>query len=384
MEITALYLHLPFCRAKCSYCDFNSYAGQDALYADYASALAREIEQAGPAALDTVYLGGGTPSVLPFPLIARILAAVNRSFVVQPEAEITMEANPGTVDRAFLSQLRGLGINRLSLGVQSLDAEELRLLGRIHSAQDALDAFRSARQAGFDNINLDLIFGLPGQRPATWQSNLEHALALEPDHLSLYALSVESGTPLARAIGSGALAAPDPDRAADLYEAARERLESDGFAHYEISNWARDGQYACRHNLTYWRNQPYLGLGAGAHSWAGGWRRSNVALPQEYVERMQTGRSPVASQEAISLTLEMTETMMMGLRLVQEGVSFERFRQRFGLSLRHRYGDPLADLRAWDLIEMDEERVRLTRRGQLLGNQVFLRFLPDEPQQAAA
>jgi oxygen-independent coproporphyrinogen-3 oxidase len=168
MEITALYLHLPFCRAKCSYCDFNSYAGQDALYADYASALAREIEQAGPAALDTVYLGGGTPSVLPFPLIARILAAVNRSFVVQPEAEITMEANPGTVDRAFLSQLRGLGINRLSLGVQSLDAEELRLLGRIHSAQDALDAFRSARRAGFDNINLDLIFGLPGQRLATW------------------------------------------------------------------------------------------------------------------------------------------------------------------------------------------------------------------------
>lgn len=384
MDITGLYLHVPFCRAKCTYCDFNSYAGLEALHACYAGALVHEIEQAGPATLETIYMGGGTPSVLPLSMLAQILAAVSRAFAVQPAAEITLEANPGTVDRPLLSQFRELGVNRLSLGVQSLDPGELCLLGRIHSAQDAIDAFQVARRAGFDNISLDLIYGLPGQSLATWQSNLEQALALEPDHLSLYALSVEPGTPLARTIDDGALAVPDPDRAADFYEAAREQLQAAGFVHYEISNWARDAQHVCRHNLIYWRNRPYLGLGAGAHSWAGGRRWSNVASPQEYVERSHSGRSLVDSQETISPALEMAETMMMGLRLVQEGVAFERFRKRFGLSLRDRYAAQLADLQAWGLIEIDGERVRLSRRGQLLGNQVFLQFLPDEPQQVAA
>jgi len=377
MDAIGLYIHVPFCRARCSYCDFNSYAGLEDLFDDYTAALVQEMQQAGPARVRTIYIGGGTPTVLPLLHLAQILDASRRAFAVDRDAEVSLEANPGAVDAAALAALRALGINRLSLGVQSLDDAGLRLLGRIHTAAEAIQACQAARQAGFANLNLDLIYGLPGQTSAAWQATLERALALQPDHLSLYALGVEEGTPLAAAIAQGDLPAPDPDLAAEMYEWAEDRLSVAGYLHYEISNWARGPGCRCRHNVTYWRNEPYLGVGAGAHSWLGGRRWANVAHPAEYRARLLGGGCPVAAEEEIDPALEVGETMMMGLRLLDEGVPFERFRERFGEDLRQRFAEELEELEELGLIILDGERVKLSRRGHLLGNQVFLRFLPE-------
>jgi oxygen-independent coproporphyrinogen-3 oxidase len=376
-----LYIHIPFCRAKCAYCDFNSYAGLEGLFADYTAALIREMAavcvQAASGRVKTLYLGGGTPMVLAPFLLVQLIDTIRRTFSMDAPAEVSLEANPGTVDAETLDVLRASGVNRLSLGVQSLNDRELHRLGRIHSAVEAVEAFRAARQAGFDNVNLDLIYGQPGQSLASWQASLEKALDLWPDHLSLYALTVEEGTPMAAAVARGELPEPDPDLAADMYELAQSQLAAAGFVHYEISNWARSASLVCQHNLTYWRNEPYLGLGAGAHSWLGGLRWSNTAFPARYVAQVLGGDRYVEAEEAIDPEMEMGETMMMGLRLVEEGVSFKQFRQRFGLDLREWFASQLTDLQQLGLLETDGERVTLTERGRLLGNQVFLRFLPD-------
>ncbi len=375
MEDLGLYIHIPFCQSRCRYCDFNTYAGLEGLFETYVQALIREITLAGPAMARTVYLGGGTPTVLPLSHLLQILDAVHTAFALDRDAEISIEANPGTVDASTLAILRGRGVNRLSLGIQSFLDEELRLLGRIHTAEQAVEVFAAARQAGFENVGLDLIYGLPGQSKAAWQHSLERALALEPEHLSLYALSVEPGTPLARAIERGHLPAPDSDLAADMYQMAVEASASAGYLHYEISNWARGPEHRCRHNLIYWRNEPYLGLGAGAHSWVGGRRWLNATEPAEYALRFRDGETALAEAESIPPELEMDETMMMGLRLVEEGMPWGRFHQRFGLDARHRYEPQIAELAALGLLEVDEHRGRLSPRGQLLGNQVFARFL---------
>jgi oxygen-independent coproporphyrinogen-3 oxidase len=314
--------------------------------------------------------------VLPLPHLTRLLGGVADILILNAKAEISIEANPGTVDPSKLSGLRLLGVNRLSLGVQSFDDEELFQLGRVHSAAEASDAFCAARQAGFDNVNLDLIYGLPGQGLSSWQDSLTRALDLQPDHLSLYALTVEANTPLAAAIAGGDLPAPDPDLAADMYEFAQDLLSSAGFVHYEISNWARTPGHVCQHNLTYWRNEAYLGIGAGAHSWWNARRWSNTAHPSDYVAQVLAGQRPVAREETISPALEMGETMIMGLRLLDEGVSCRRFGERFGIDPRISFSDEIKELVDLDLLQTDGGGVRLTARGRLLGNQVFLRFLP--------
>jgi oxygen-independent coproporphyrinogen-3 oxidase len=377
MGVFGVYIHIPFCQAKCAYCDFNSYPSQEHLFGEYAAALVREMGTAGPLRARTIYVGGGTPTVLPSSLLARILDGARQTFAVDEDAEISIEANPGTVDAAGLAGLRALGVNRLSLGVQSFDDGQLRLLGRVHTAFEAIGAFQAARLAGFENINLDLIYGLPGQTLASWQASLERALPLRPDHLSLYALSVEEGTPLADSIAQGSVSQPDPDLAAEMYELAERVLRMEGYLHYEISNWARTTAHVCRHNLIYWRNEPYLGLGAGAHSWVDGRRWANVAWPADYVSRVLDGRPPVTMEEEIDRALEIGETMIMGLRLVEDGVPFEGFRRRFGLDLRRHFESHLAELADLGLIEMDADRVRLSERGHLLGNQVFVQFLPE-------
>lgn len=399
----AVYIHLPFCRTRCGYCGFNTYAGLEHLMPAYADGLAREIRQVVHGrspdtrlAASSLYFGGGTPSILPLELLARLLNDLHQALDVLPDAEVTLEANPGTVSPAYLHTLRRLGINRLSLGVQSAHEDELGLLGRAHSWPQAVQAVRAARQAGFDNLNLDLIYGLPGQTLVRWQQTLEAALRLEPNHLSLYALTVEDGTPLQDRIAQGHLPAPDEDLAAEMYEWAEERLAVAGFVHYEISNWA--GRSACwpvpagevragcsrtedltpwaaRHNLTYWRNEPYRGLGAGAASWWEGRRWTNIRHPQAYIAALERGQTPVDEVEDIPLRTEMGETMMMGLRLA-EGVSDARFRSRFGLGLTEAFGEPLARMRDLGLLEWDGQAVRLTARGRLLGNQVFQEFLP--------
>ncbi|MGQ9666125.1 MAG: radical SAM family heme chaperone HemW [Anaerolineae bacterium] len=324
----------------------------------------------------TVYIGGGTPSILPIPLLERILQALRWAFPLPAEAEISLEANPGTVDRRGLRRLRALGINRLSIGVQSFLDSELRLLGRIHTAEEARQAFRWAREAGFDNLNIDLIFGLPRQSLGDWMQSLEEALDLAPQHISLYALSVEEGTPLAEMIERGKLPALDDDQMADMYIYAGERLEQAGYLHYEISNWALPG-WMCRHNLGTWRNEPYLGFGAAAHSHLGRRRWWNVRDPQTYMARIEAGLSPTDGEEALSEEMDMAETMILGLRLVQEGVEVERFRRRYGRTPAEAYPDVLTRLAAQGLIEISSERIRLTRHGRLLGNQVFAQFLPD-------
>jgi oxygen-independent coproporphyrinogen-3 oxidase len=372
-----LYIHIPFCQAKCSYCDFNSYAGLESLFDDYTAAVAQEIAQAGPARVTTIYMGGGTPTVLPLSHLTRILHEIHRAFAVVANAEVSIEANPGTVTPDELGGLAAQGVNRLSLGVQSFDDRELRLLGRIHSAADAVRVFHYARQAGFVNINLDLLYGLPGQPLSSWRASLERALDLRADHLSLYALTIEENTRLATAIAGGKLPAPDPDLAADMYELAQEFLCTAGFVHYEISNWARTPDLLCQHNQTYWRNEPYLGIGAGAHSWRDGRRWSNIPSPADYVTQVLGGGKPIAAEETIHPALEMGETMIMGLRLLEEGVTFERFRRRFDLDLQVEFADALEELARLGLIQTSQEQVKLSARGRLLGNQVFSRFLPE-------
>jgi oxygen-independent coproporphyrinogen-3 oxidase len=393
----ALYVHIPFCQAKCPYCDFNSYAGLEHLMAPYVDALIAEMalwrEATRDARVTSVFFGGGTPSFLPLAEAERIFAAIRRSFSAEggPDAEITVEANPGSAHSARLDGLRQMGFNRLSLGVQSFQDDDLRLLGRVHSAAEAREAYRAAGQAGFENVNLDLIYGLPRQPLAAWQRTLAEAIDLRPEHLSLYALTLEEGTPLAADIAHGRLPAPDPDLAADMYLWAAEALATAGYQQYEISNWALPG-HRCRHNLVYWHNEPYLGLGAGAHSCLGGFRFAAVRDPSRYIrEVIASGAEPrtnglagflaglrhLESVEETTPARAMAETVILGLRLV-EGVSAAAFRRRFGASLLSVYGPAVAELTALGLLERANGRVRLTPKGRLLGNEAFERFLPDE------
>jgi oxygen-independent coproporphyrinogen-3 oxidase len=379
-----IYLHIPFCRARCSYCDFNTYAGLERLYEPYIEALVREVCLLAPKLdypVGTLFLGGGTPTVLPAKLLRQLLPIAFDKFSVKRGAEVTSEANPGTITLDYLQTLHDLGVNRLSLGAQSFDETELAMLGRIHNAKDIDQTTEWARAAGFDNLNLDLIYGLPGQVLDTWADSLRHALALEPEHISLYCLTVEEGTPLYNQVMTGWLSTPDPDLAADMYELAGEWLAGAGYRQYEISNWSRPG-YQCAHNLVYWRNRPYLGLGAGAHSSLRGRRWWNVRPVQSYIDRVIEGvatpwPSPAAQDgEVIDRALEMGETMMLGLRLTQEGIAESDFRQRFGVSLEEVYGDVIQDMQRLGLLMWTDGRLCLTRRGRLLGNQVFAEFLP--------
>jgi oxygen-independent coproporphyrinogen-3 oxidase len=323
----------------------------------------------------TIFLGGGTPTVLPHRLLEQILNRSREAFDVDPSAEITSEANPGTADAALFAALRQMGVNRLSMGVQSLDDAELKWLGRIHDSAEAEAAYDAARRAGFDNINLDFIFGLPGQSAGAWSRTLDRAIGLAPDHISLYSLTVEHGTPLYDAVRRGVQAPPDDDVAADFYLLASDRLAAAGYEQYEISNWSQPGR-ACRHNLVYWRHQPYLGFGPGAHSFDGERRWWNVKPVPQYIQRLNSGESPERDGEPIDRDLAMGEFMMLGLRLVREGVTEARFRERFGLALSDIFAEEVEGLvrRGW--LERLPDRVRLTSEGRLLGNQVFAQFLP--------
>lgn len=373
----ALFVFIPFCKIKCTYCDFNAYANLSRVMEPYAEAVAREIRNSQFATRNSarsVYFGGGTPSLVPVAHVEKILRACDSAFAIAPDAEITLEANPGTVDADKLRALGALGINRLSLGVQSFDDVVLRRLNRGHTVADALETFDLACRAGFDNINLDFIYGLPLQTLADWRTTLERASVLAPEHLSLYALKVEEGTGLAHQLARGKYPMPDDDLAAEMYVLAEEMLDAAGYAQYEISNWAV-ANFQSRHNLTYWHNEPYLGFGAGAHSCFGSVRYWNVASPLEYIQRIARGESVVAGREEISRELEMAETMILGLRL-NEGIVFDAFAKRYAEDARTKYGRELRELEGLGLVEVSGTRVRLTRRGRLLSNEVFWRFLP--------
>jgi oxygen-independent coproporphyrinogen-3 oxidase len=385
----SIYLHIPFCVHRCGYCDFNTYAGLEDLMPAYTNALIEEIRQVAASAPDglpvhTIFFGGGTPSLLPIESVKRILDAIRGGFAVDKDAEITLEANPGTLAPEKLLGLREAGVNRLSFGVQSANPEQLRLLERQHDFQDVIQGVKWARQAGFDNLNLDWIYGLPGQSLESWQKNIELAIGLAPDHLSLYALSIEHGTPFKEMSSRGLLPLLDPDVAADMYEYASERLGQSGYEQYEISNWAKPGR-ECKHNLQYWRTLPYIGLGAGAHGFAGGYRTSNVLAPAAYIQRFKVEAKLSFPRSSATTTIEkidekraMGEMMMMGLRLTQEGVTGNNFAERFGQDLQEVYASQIGKMQGLGLLESlngDQKAIRLTKRGRLLGNQVFVEFI---------
>lgn len=398
MDNTSLYLHVPFCRHRCSYCDFNTFAGQERWIPAYVQAICQEIRQVAaagqaevgqPVAAHTIFFGGGTPSLLSPEQFHTILGTIGDSFSVQPQAEVTIEANPGTVTLASLTGLRQAGINRLSFGMQSAHPDDLRMLERQHDFPDVIQAVKWARQAGFDNLNLDLIFGLPEQSLERWQATLEHALSLQPEHLSLYCLTIEHGTPLEKQAGHGLVPIPDDDLAADMYEYAMQRLESAGYVQYEISNWARPAAngdlYACQHNLQYWYNRSYLGFGAGAHGYARGARTMNVGGIRPFIVRCQAGKAepypagPAARRViAVDTKTAMQEMMMVGLRLTQAGVSREDFDARFGQPLETVFGNEIERMLEIGLLEwhtLAGAHLRLTPRGRMLGNQVFMQFV---------
>ena len=401
----SLYIHIPFCRHRCAYCDFNTYAGQEDSLPAYVEALCREIAFTGQNApekinLHTVFFGGGTPSLLTPRQFESVLVTIYRYFEL-PNPEVTIEANPGTVSLSDLRELHSLGINRISFGVQSANPFELRMLERAHSYFDVINAVTWARAAGFDNLNLDLIYGLPLQTLEVWSATLKLILGLAPEHLSLYALTLEHGTPFGRWSARGLIPLPDPDLAADMYEWASETLEAADYKQYEISNWAKPG-LECRHNLQYWRGLPYLAAGAGAHGYVNGYRYSNVLRIKTYIDRLSGNREAqigvhapsqyptpdsriptlefpltpaTVNQHRQTLQDDMSEFMMTGLRLTREGVSAETFRERFGQELDDAYGEEVEDLIRLGLLEWQAERLRLTRRGRLLGNQAFVRFV---------
>lgn len=383
-----LYVHVSFCKTKCFYCDFNTYAGLGYLISPYVEALRAEIQALphqlpetgqlpGGFRIGSVFFGGGTPSLLAPEQVASILEAARRWPTVG-DAEVTLEANPDDVSRAYLREIRASGINRLSMGVQTFDDALLRRLGRRHDAATAIRAFQDARAAGFDNLSFDLMFALPGQTLQQWNDTIEQALALEPDHLSLYNLQIEPGTPFHTWVSRGQLLVPDDDEAADFYQLAIDRLGAAGYRHYEISNWARlspGRDLRAHHNLRYWRNQPYFGVGAGAHSGYADYRYANTRLPFAYIKQARAGESTVESQERIDRDVSMGETMMLGLRL-DEGIDVQAFHSRFGQTPREAYGETIDELQAAGVLSADETHIVLTPRGRFVGNEVFCRFLP--------
>lgn len=377
-----LYLHIPFCRRKCPYCAFVSRPDQTYPLERYVDLLLREMTLAHTAspnaeALDSIYFGGGTPSLLSPDQLARLLEQACRLFQIARGAEITLEANPGTVDRKLLTGFRDVGINRLSLGVQSFDNSQLATLGRIHGGNEARAAFAAARAAGFDNIGMDLIHALPGQTMAMWQGDLRQALALAPEHISVYGLTIEEGTPFAAQYPDDSML-PNEELSADMFEQADAMLTSAGYEHYEIANYALPGHRA-RHNSGYWNRDGYLGLGCGAHSFlrdnGQGTRFSNASGLEEYADTIKRGKLPRRDMIRLSSEDAMAEYVFLGLRMA-DGIDLVRFENEFGASYGDIYGKTVSELISCGLLEAYDTSVRLTRRGMLLSNQVFARFLP--------
>lgn len=427
-SIKHLYIHIPFCRRRCAYCDFNTYANLDNRIEAYVSSLCTELQMLSreyahidtdyssmryaswnhggfmPLASDTLpptlFLGGGTPSLLTLDQLERVLRAASQIIPLE-HAEITLEANPGTLmgtdthALAYLHGLRLLGVNRLSLGVQSLHDPTLRVLGRTHTAADARHCYLAAREAGFDNINLDFMFGLPGQSLAQWQASLDEIITWDVDHFSLYSLILEEGTPLYAQVLGGHVTLPDDDDSATMYELAMSRFAAAGYVQYEISNWARSKNsgvpgesqaansayhplpatvFACTHNLAYWLNSTYLAAGAGAHGHVYPQRYHNLLGVDAYIHTVQAGHRPLADVVELTPYDLYAETMFMGLRL-NVGVSRAHFRARCAIDMEAVFGQTLMELAELDLIEYDADAVRLTARGRMLGNQVFERFV---------
>jgi oxygen-independent coproporphyrinogen-3 oxidase len=371
----AAYVHIPFCVSKCHYCDFDSFPGMEPIFDEYLRALVREIE-ATPAhayPLSTVYFGGGTPTVLSSGQLAEALHAIERRFGLASDAEVTVEANPGTVDESKFAKLREAGFNRLSVGVQSFDDDFLSKIGRAHNARDAVEAYRAARRAGFANIGIDLIFALPGQSVSHWETTLDTAIGLDPEHVSLYELSIEQGTRFAELCAEGRLALPDEDTQLDMYELAIAKLTSRGYEHYEVSNFARPG-FRSRHNQVYWRNEPFLGFGAGAASYVGGIRAHRVSDPRSYIDAVLSSSNAIDFSEELAGRAALAESLMLGLRML-EGIDLHKLSEQTCTDALAEFGPQIESLVARGLVELAGARLRVTHRGLLLLNDVSQEFM---------
>lgn len=380
----AVYIHIPFCTHICPYCDFNTYAQQQSLIPRYLAAVEREIVGTAPL-LDkrkvaTVFVGGGTPSLLSPKQVAQLIDVCRSSLDLAANAEITLEANPNNVDEPYFVGILAAGVNRLSIGAQTLSPRGLRTLGRLHEAVDVGNALAASRRAGFANVSVDLIFGWPGQTLESWRADLAAILGathggIVPDHLSLYSLIVEPGTAMADAVARGILTPVDDDASADFYELAIDRLDAAGWLHYEIANWASAPAFVSRHNRVYWRNGDYLGIGAGAHGHVAGTRWMNHPLPISYCAAVESGRGARSNTERIGTATAMGETMMLGLRLLADGVVESDFLNRHGRSIQEAFGSTIHELAEIGLLHVGDGRVRLTRRGLMLANDVCARFV---------
>ena len=378
MSQAGVYIHIPFCRSRCSYCDFATGLYESDLATRYVDAVVAEIQRAtigsGPTNIDTIYFGGGTPSLLTPDQLARILSAVKEGFAVSADVEITMEMNPGALPFEKLQSFRKLGVNRASFGAQTFDDRELARLGRSHNTADTLNTFKDLRGAGFDNISFDLIAGLPGQSLERWQLNVEQALNLRPEHLSFYLLEVHAGTPLAEHIRRGIQPKPDEDVASVMYSFMLERAVESGYEHYEISNLSRPG-FASRHNTKYWTGVAYFGFGCSAHSYDGKNQRwSNDRDINRYLQALETGTSPVVEQQLLTVEEIRSEAVFLGLRMMR-GIDAKRYLDMFGIDLQTAHKSDLSRFVEAGLLEIEGDSLRLTRTGALMSNEVFAAFV---------
>ena len=370
-----LYVHIPFCVRKCQYCDFLSGPSDEETKDRYIEALLKEIraaEHTEDYEIVSVFIGGGTPSALKAEAIASIMRTLQEQFFFCEDAEVTIEANPGTVDLEKLTIYRNVGINRLSLGLQSTDAEELKLLGRIHSYEEFLKSYEWAREAGFSNINIDLMFAIPGQTGEAWRQHLYQVAELNPEHISVYSLIIEEGTPFAEQN----LDLPDEDTEYQMYEDTAEILERYGYRQYEISNYAKQG-YMCRHNAGYWQRREYLGFGLGASSLYRGMRFSNTRRMQEYLKESRNSDQIRKDVTVLSRNERIEEFMFLGLRMT-EGISEKKFEENFDVRLMDVYGDILQKYEETGFMEHIETKWRLTRKGIHVSNHILADFLLDE------
>lgn len=374
-----LYIHVPFCIKKCSYCDFVSYPYNPELAEAYVDALEREMffhaskmseEQR---ILKSVFIGGGTPSCLSGKLLTVIFNNLHKYFQLSPDAEITVECNPGTVDIEKFRELRSAGVNRISMGVQAYQPRLLSALGRVHNWPDVVKAVRLCREAGFDNLSLDLIFGVPGQTMLDWKESLNNTVKLAPEHISAYNLKIEPDTRLQREVASGQLTVCDEELEVEMFLYTIEFLHDHGYSHYEISNFAKTGRES-RHNLTYWLNGEYLGLGPAAHSMMNGSRFSNVESVELYIRRLKTGISVIDTTSRLTREEEISETVFLRLRLI-EGLDMSYFEQKYGLRFSKHYAKQLEKLTGLGLVEIKGKNLKLTESGLLLANEVFAEFI---------
>jgi oxygen-independent coproporphyrinogen III oxidase len=382
-----IYIHIPFCERKCTYCNFNTTDHFEDLASKYVRAVAIEIryrgarlskEWAAPVPVDSIFFGGGTPSIVQAEQLASLIEATRDSFDVSQDAEVTIEINPGTFAKEKLKGWRKAGVNRASVGVQSFIDRELAALSRTHTAEDARRTLGELREVGFDNLSLDLIAGFPDQTLSDWEMNLEEALRISPEHLSLYLLEVKEGTQLFSQIKRGSRPQPDDDLAAEMYKTICQATREDGYEHYEISNFASETgarfTYRSKHNMKYWTGEAFYGMGCGAHSYDGRARWFNTLKTETYIDSIEATGSAIAQRHELSEGQRAEEALFMGLRL-REGVDLKDFTDRYGVDVIDRYGDELPRLREAGLIQIVGDRLRLTETGMLLSNEVFVSFV---------